>query len=133
MSQILDHAQSDYRPPITRGLTIIASLYRGYTDTGEYTDGEHNLQVAREILREYWERNEPAISLVLQWAFLGIIAADDRETHAQAQEWCLTIVRKADALHLWYPMGMYLSRGMRLEWEVAQDRRIEVREFEREW
>ena len=133
MSQILDHAPPDYRPPIGRHLTVIASLYRGYTDTGQYTDVEHNLQVAKDILAGYWINDKPAIALVLQWGFLGAIEADDKQTHAQAQEWCLKVVRRAQAVHFWYPTGMGLSRGMRLEWEVARGLDIPVWEYEREW
>ena len=138
MTQILDYHNSysypiDYRPPIGRGVIVIASLYRGYTDTGEYTDVARNLQVARDILAEYWKRNAPAIALVLQWEFLGEIEADDKDTHDQAQAWCLEIVRHADGVHFHYPTGMYLSRGMRLEWEEAKRLRIPIRQYEREW
>jgi len=114
-------------------LTVIGSLYRGYTDTGEYTDVEHNLKVAREILAEYWERDEPAIALVLQWGFLGPVAADDTLLHEQAQAWCVEIVRKADAVHFHFPKGMYLSRGMRLEYELATRLKIPCFESERSW
>ena len=123
------------RPPIaqTSCLIVIASLYRGYTATGEYTDVEYNLQVAEKILSEYWWLDIPAISLVLQWRFLGAIEADDRKTHEQAQRWCSEIVRKADAVHFHFPTGMYLSRGMRLEYEQATRLGIPCFESEREW
>lgn len=133
MSQLLDHAPPDYRPPIRSPLVVIASLYRGYTDTGEFTDVEYNLKVAEKILSEYWWLDIPAISLVLQWRFLGAIEADDKRTHDQAQRWCLEIVRHADAVHFHYPRNMYLSRGMRLEYELATRLGIECFETEREW
>jgi len=136
MSQILDlkrKAPPDYRPPICPGLTVVASPYRGYTDEGRYTNIKRNLEVAGEILAEYGVRGECAISLARLWDYMGPVPASDHETHRTAIEWCLTIVRKADALHLWYPMGMYLTRGMRLEWEEAQRLGISIAEYEREW
>ena len=121
----------DYRPPIRPGLVVIASPYRGYSP---YLDVERNLDKAGEILATYWRRDIPAISLVRQWSFLGPVGEDDYESHFRAQEWCLTIIRRADEVHFHYPAGRELTRGMLAEWDLAWTLGIKCREFTwREW
>jgi hypothetical protein len=135
MSQLLDHLDhaKGYHHRPQPGFVVISSPYRGYTDTGEYTDIARNIEVARDIYVDYWDDGQPAICLVdLLTSILGEVAADEEEIHEQALRWCLTFVRKADEVHFWYPRGMYLTRGMRLEFEEAC-RLGKPKEIEREW
>jgi len=96
-------------------MNVICSPFRGYPDLGLYMDTEANKGKARSIMRGYWERNEPAIALVLLWDFLE--PPYSRETDDQALRWCEHILNAAMVAHFHYPGSLGLTAGMQGESE----------------
>jgi hypothetical protein len=106
-------------------MIVIASLFRGYTAEGKYTDTPYNLAKAHDIAESYWLRDEPAIALVLMMPYLQPPYSD--RTNEQALRWCLHFVEHADELHCHYPREMGLSSGMRGEAQCAFSMNIPVK------